>query len=95
MSPKPGGGCADNGPGVLPEPGDRTSSFIPPGYESDELGGLCKIKEKKSFISKKNCLSCNYHSFILVTYSKHLRLISKLAPYESISNVYGVKIFFQ
>lgn len=40
-SPNPGGGCADSGPGVLPEPGDLTSSFIAPPYESDELGGLC------------------------------------------------------
>lgn len=47
-SPKPGGGCADNGPGVLPEPGDLTSSFIAPPYESEELGGLWKnIKANK------------------------------------------------
>lgn len=46
VSPKPGGGCADKGPGVLPEPGDLTSSFIAPPYDSDELGGLWKIKRK-------------------------------------------------
>lgn len=34
----PCGGC-DNGPGVLPLPGDRTSSFIAPTYDNDELGG--------------------------------------------------------
>lgn len=33
-----GGGC-DNGPGVLPLPGERTSSFIAPPYDRDELGG--------------------------------------------------------
>lgn len=36
---KPWGGCCDNGPGVLPLPGDRTSSFIAPTYDKDELGG--------------------------------------------------------
>lgn len=37
----PGGGWADNGPGVLPLPGDRASSFIAPPYDNEELGGLC------------------------------------------------------
>lgn len=36
----PWGGCCDNGPGVLPLPGDRTSSFIAPTYDNEELGGL-------------------------------------------------------
>lgn len=36
---KPWGGCCDNGPGVLPLPGDLTSSFIAPTYDNDELGG--------------------------------------------------------
>lgn len=40
---RPGGGCVVRGPGVLPEPGDRTSSFTAPLYDIDELGGLCKI----------------------------------------------------
>ena len=40
----PGGGCADSGPGVLPEPGDLTSSFTAPPYDKDELGGLCGNK---------------------------------------------------
>lgn len=46
---KPGGGCADRGPGVPPDPGDLTSSFTAPPYDSDELGGLWKtwkIKRK-------------------------------------------------
>lgn len=46
-SPKPGGGCAESGPGVLPEPGDLTSSFIAPPYESEELGGLWKCSQRK------------------------------------------------
>jgi hypothetical protein len=32
---------------VLPEPGDLTSSFIAPPYESEELGGLCREEKKK------------------------------------------------
>lgn len=36
---KPCGGGCDNGPGVLPLPGDLTSSFIAPTYDNDELGG--------------------------------------------------------
>lgn len=35
----PWGCCCDNGPGVLPLPGDLTSSFIAPTYDKDELGG--------------------------------------------------------
>lgn len=46
----PGGGCCDNGPGVLPLPGDRASSFIAPPYDSDELGGLCNNINIKSII---------------------------------------------
>lgn len=34
-------GCCERGPGVPPEPGDRTSSLPGPGYDSDEEGGLC------------------------------------------------------
>lgn len=40
---RPCGCCCDNGPGVLPAPGDRTSSFTAPLYDNDELGGLCRI----------------------------------------------------
>lgn len=43
----PGGGWADNGPGVLPLPGDRASSFIAPPYDNEELGGLCWTGKKK------------------------------------------------
>lgn len=39
---RPCGCCCDNGPGVLPAPGDRTSSFTAPLYDNDELGGLCR-----------------------------------------------------
>lgn len=45
----PGGPCADSGPGVLPEPGDLTSSFRAP-YDNDELGGLCKRKKREIII---------------------------------------------
>ncbi|CAG4957020.1 unnamed protein product [Colias eurytheme] len=34
------GGCWLSGPGVPPEPGERTSSFTAP-YDSEEEGGLC------------------------------------------------------
>lgn len=44
----PGGGCCDNGPGVLPLPGDLASSFIAPPYDSDELGGRYKEKKNKN-----------------------------------------------
>jgi len=53
VSPKPGGGCAESGPGVLPDPGDRTSSFIAPPYDSDELGGLCETEREKNGRSVK------------------------------------------
>lgn len=39
---RPCGCCCDNGPGVLPAPGDRTSSFTAPLYDNEELGGLCR-----------------------------------------------------
>lgn len=35
-----GGGWL-RGPGVPPEPGERTSSFTAPPYDSDDDGGLC------------------------------------------------------
>lgn len=37
-------GCCERGPGVPPDPGDRTSSLPGPGYDSDEEGGLCNKK---------------------------------------------------
>lgn len=39
-----GGGWL-SGPGVPPEPGDRTSSFTAPPYDNDEEGGLCGKNE--------------------------------------------------
>jgi hypothetical protein len=51
VSPNPGGGCAESGPGVLCDPGDRTSSFNPPGYDNDELGGLWKNRIKKIILA--------------------------------------------
>lgn len=48
---KPWGGCCDNGPGVLPLPGDRTSSFIAPTYDNDELGGRWKCQKKVQLMS--------------------------------------------
>lgn len=68
----PGGGCADSGPGVLPLPGDRASSFIAPPYDSDELGGLCETKEKESkLVALSNTVNKNvtltYEYFITIT----------------------------
>lgn len=39
-------GCCDIGPGVPPEPGDR-SSFPWPPYDNEDEGGLCKRKDEK------------------------------------------------
>lgn len=50
---RPGGGCCDNGPGVLPLPGDLASSFIAPPYDSEELGGLCN-NDKREKITQTN-----------------------------------------
>jgi len=59
VSPKPGGGCAESGPGVLPDPGDRTSSFIAPPYDSDELGGLCETEREKKVEGQSKVLLGN------------------------------------
>jgi hypothetical protein len=57
VSPSPGGGCAESGPGVLPDPGDLTSSFIAPPYESEELGGLYKHERKNKRLKSRSCNS--------------------------------------
>lgn len=48
--------CWDRGPGVLPAPGDRTSSFTAPLYDNDELGGRWKgagQEESQSILGSK------------------------------------------
>lgn len=77
-SPKPGGGCAESGPGVLPEPGDLTSSFIAPPYESEELGGLCKKEHERLKFRFRNSL---ISSSIRVTF-KNMKLEKKSGDFN-------------